>query len=153
MAFDRDNPTDLATLKNEVSGDPAAMDYAGKAAGGQNTDDLLRMLNTASENVGGENINRPTEELDIPDLAEVIDSSEYAALSEYDKEWVKMFIDRPAAELLKPYQAKFLAIFGAGSATRTAALALRSKPATRAEVLFGVNTVISRQDWFAARDS
>ena len=79
--------------------------------------------------------------------------SEYAALLEYDKEWVKMFINRPADEPLKPHQAKFFVLFGNPSVTRTAMLALISKPASRAAIISHVNTVISRDDWIAARDS
>ena len=149
MAFNINNPADLLALKNEIGLDPIGQDYAAAQGG---TKIILDKLNVSGQNVGGETINRPVEELDIPDIAAVIDEAEYAALSEYDKEWVKMFIARPADEVLKPYQSKFATIFAA-STTLTAALALRSKQASRAEVLFGVNTDISRQDWFAARDS
>jgi len=150
MAFDRTDAADLAALKSEVTNDPTGMDYA--AVSGQ-TKPLLELLNDPDKNISNDTINRPTEELDIPDIAAVIDEDEFAALSEYDKVWVTMFINRPAEEMLKPFQSKFLEVFPNGSTTRTAALALREKDASRAEVLFGVNTVISREDWFAARDS
>lgn len=149
MAFDRTNPSHLLALKNEVNLDPAGMGYI--PSGG--TIDILNLLNLAENNVGGDTVLRPTEELDVPDIAAIISPAEYAALSEYDKEWVKMFINKPAEEMLRPYQSKFLQLFPNGSVTRTAALALRPKPASRSEVLFGVNTFISRDDWFAARDS
>jgi hypothetical protein len=150
MAFDKTDPADLLALKNEVNLDPTGQDYA--SAGGA-TQPILTLLNDPEANVSNDTINRPTEELDIPDIAEVIDPGEYGALGEYDQEWVKMFINRPAEETLRPYQGKFLSIFGAASATRAAALALRQKDASRAEVLFGVNTVITRADWIAARES
>lgn len=148
MSFDRQNTAHLAALKAEVFDDPTGMGY--DPTGG--TDALLALLNKPENNVGGESINRPTEELDIPDIAAVIDSAEFAALSAYDQQWVIMFINRPAEEMLRPYQAKFLQLFGAQSATRAAVLALRAKAASRGEILFGVNTMISREDWFAARD-
>lgn len=149
MAFDRTNATHLAALKAEVNDDPTGMSYdpTGPTAA------LLSKLNDPAENVGDDTINRPTEELDIPDVAGAIDAAEYAALSDYDQAWVRMFINRPVEEMLRPYQPKFLSLFGGGSTTRTAVLALREKDASRAEVLFGVNTVIGRDDWFAARDS
>lgn len=150
MAFNIKKPADLATLKAEINTDPAGMGYS--AVRGE-TKKTLDKLNFASNNVGTDSINRPTEEIDIPDIAGVIDPVEFAALSEYDKEWVKMFINQPFDAALKPFQAKFLAIFKAGTKTRAAAMGLRSKPASRAEVLFGVNTVLTREDYFAARDS
>lgn len=150
MAFDRTDPADLAALKSEVNTDPIAMGYAPVV---EQTALLLDKLNLAANNVGGDTINKPTEELSIPEVAEIIDATEYDALSAYDKVWVEMFINRARETALSDYQGKFLSVFGAGSATRTAALALRAKAASRAEVLFGVNTVISRQDWIAARDS
>ena len=146
--FDRTNPAHLAALKSEIETDPIGMSY--DINGG--TFELLQLLNLPENNVGNDTINRPTEELDIPDIAGVINASEFAALSSYDQQWVIMFINRPADEMLRPYQPKFLQLFGAGSATRAAVLALRSKDASRAEVLFGVNTAISREDWIAARD-
>jgi len=150
MAFDRSNSADLLALKNEMADDPINMDYA--AAAGE-TQIALSKLNSPAENVGGGSINRPTEELDIPDIAGVIDAAEFALLSEYDKDWVRMFINKPADALLKPYQGKFVSLFAQGSKTLAATLALRSKPASRAEVLFGVNTIITKLDYVAARDS
>jgi len=51
-----------------------------------------------------------------------------------------------------PYRDKFISVF-TGTATLTAVSALRPKLATRAEILFGVNTIISKSDWIAARES
>ena len=70
MSFNRNDPADLLTLKTEVNTDPTAMDYA--AAG--NTSALLKKLNDPAENVSGDTINRPTEELDVPDIAAAIDA-------------------------------------------------------------------------------
>lgn len=150
MAFDNTNPTDLAALKSEYINDPEAIGYA--AANGT-TKVILSLLNDAANNATGATVNKPSEELDIPEIAAVIDSTEYDALSAFDKEWVKMFINKPAEEMLKPYRAKFLEIFGNGTATRTAVLALRRKSASRAEELFGVNTVITRHDLILAREN
>jgi len=114
---------------------------------------ILDRLNDSALNVGGENINKNVEDIDIPEISAVIDATEYGALSAYDKQWMQMFINRPINEPITPYKAKLLSIFPAGTASRTAMLALLPKPATRAEILFGVNTVITRSDWITARDS
>ncbi len=148
MSFNGENPDHLVELKAEIIGDPIGQDYA---AADDVTKDILGKLNDPAQNVGADIVNRPTEDLDIPDIAAVIDEGEYAALSAYDQEWVKMFINRPAEVKLKPYQAKFLALFGSGSATLTATLALRPKPGSRAEKLWGVNSFITRANLIAAR--
>lgn len=146
MPFDREDAADLAALKSEVETDPAARGYAAALA---NTSQLLQLINENS----GEAVQIPTEDLDIPDIAAVIDPTEYGLLSDYDKEWVKMFINQPSEVMLKPFQSKFLQIFGGGSTTRTAVLNLRDTTGSRADKLFGVGTTITRQDWLAARDS
>ena len=149
MAFDNTDPIQLAALNSEVTEDPIGIGYSAVI---NNTRAVLEKLNDPAQNVGGETINRPIEELTISEVAGVIDSVEYDALSAYDKEWVKMFITRPLGENLTLYQTKFLALFGPASDTRNAANALRVKNASRAEILFGVNTFISRVDWVTARD-
>ena len=146
MAFDRNNAADLAALKSEVQTDPAARGYAAVAG---DTSALLKLLNEDS----GESVQIPTEDLDIPDIAAVIDATEYAALSEYDKEWVRMFINQPVEIQLKQFQTKFLAIFPQGSVTLAAVVALRDRTGSRAEKLFGAGTEINRSQWIAARDS
>lgn len=148
MAFDRNNFTDLTALKSEVLNDPVGVGYAASI---NVTSELLSLLNDPASNPGNETVSIPVEELDITDISAVIDPSEYDALSAYNKEWVKMFINRPKDEGLRSYQTKFLAIFGQGTVTRSAVIALRAKKASRAEVLFGVNTVISRDDLIRAR--
>jgi len=148
MSFDKTNAADVAALKAELDIDPLAMGYATFIDQSHPT---LNLLNNPAENLGGENINRPTEELDIPGIAAVIDPTEYGALTAYDKAWVQMFITREAGVALAPYQAKFLAIFNNVSVTRIAVLALRVKLASRSEILFGVNTVLDEYDLAAAR--
>ena len=144
MAFDQTDPADLAELKTEWE-NPRYAAVLGE------TQNLLDLTNLPENNPGGESINRPTEELDISDIAAVIDTAEYAALAEYNKSWVRMFISRPDDVKLKPYQTKFTQIFPPGTATLTGALALRAKLAGRAEVLWGVNTKITRSDFHEVR--
>lgn len=150
MTFDRRSATDLTTLKNEVNNDPALIGYSGSV---NLTRDLLALLNTPASNTTGATVNRSIDDVTVAELSAVVDSTEYAALSEYDKEWVKSLIAQPQDAALPPYKAKFLSIFGAGSDTRTAALRLLSRAASRAEELFGIDTVLSRHDWIAAREN
>ncbi len=147
MSFDRTKSADRVAMQNEITDDPNGQDYA--AAQGV-TAVILEKLNDPAQNVGSPDINRPAEELDIPDIAAVIDDTEYAALSEYSKVWVEMFINRPAEEPLKPHAGKFFAVFPLAGTTGTAAQELRSKKASRAETRWGVNTVISREDLIAS---
>ncbi len=146
MAFDQTDPADLAALISEWDDDPLGIGYP---AVREETQKMLDLTNKVENNPGGESIDRPTEELDISDIAAVIDTTEYAALEEYNKSWVRMFISRPDDVKLKPYQTKFIQIFPPGTLTLTGALALRPKLATRAEVLWGVNTKITKSDWSA----
>lgn len=147
--FSATKPADLLALKTEINTDPKGMGYVldiTKAG-------ILDRLNDPTLNVGGENINKNVEDVDIPEISAVIDTAEYDLLSAYDKQWVNMFINRPISERITPYKSKLLQIFGAGSTSRTKMLALLPKPASRAEILFGVNSVITRDDWIMARES
>ena len=147
--FDKTDPADLAALKSEVNTDPISMGYVPDAM----DDGVIFLINDVASNVGNDQINRPLEEVKMSETAGIIDQTEYDALAAYDKAWVDSLIARGEDEIMTPYKDKFLAVFGAGSVTRTAATALLPKDATRAEVLFGINTVITNADWVAARDS
>ena len=148
MPFDVTDPADLLALQSEINTDPAAVGYVPYLDA---TNTLLDLLNNPAHNPGSPTINRPIEELDIPDVAGAIVDAEYGALSEYGKVWVTMLINRPAEEALLPYRDKFLDLFNAQSTTRANVQALRVKLASRAETLFGVNTVITRPELIAAR--
>lgn len=149
MTFDRSSATNLATLKNEVNDDPQTMGYHLNG----NTNDILLKLNRADQNVTGAAYNREVSELTVFDIASVIDPIEYDALSAYDTEWIKMFINQDMGTSALEFKTKFLSLFDPGSATRTAVNALLSVAVSRSEELFGYGTVISKQDWIAARDS
>jgi hypothetical protein len=147
--FDVTDPADLLALKTEVNTDPSGMGYIPTS-----TDiGVLSLINDPENNVGGESINKEVEDLQIPELAEVIDETEYAELDVYDTAWCKMFIERQPDEGILQFQGKLFSIFDVASTTRANFLALLPKLATRGEVLFGVNTIISSSDWTTARDS
>ena len=147
--FDKENAADLLALKTEVNTDPISMGYTPDAM----DDGVVFLINDVSSNAVPEQITRPLDDIAIAEVAGIIDGTEYDALTAYNKAWVQSLINRAEGDSIVPYKDKFLDVFGAGSVTRTAAVALLPKDATRAEVLFGINTVITNADWVAARDS
>ena len=150
MSFDAKNLVHLALLKSELDVDPEGIGY-GTANG--TTAIVLSMLNDAAKNTTGATTARPLDEIKISEASTIINSAEFSALTEFQKLWVEMFINRSDGTNIKDYKVGFLAIFLNGSATRTAAVALQEKDASRAEELFGVNTVITRNDFIQARES
>ena len=143
---ERNDPADLQALKDEVNNDPAGRGYAAVL---ENIDELVALIN---EDIGA-SFTIDIEDLNVSEVAEAVDVTEYGSLAEYDKEWIKMLINKDEEVMLMPYRSKFLSVFPGGGDTRTAVVALLNRSGSRAEVLFGINTEISRQDWIAARDS
>lgn len=146
MAFDITNNADLLALRSEVETDPAGVGYAAVSG---NQAALVELVNNKTTT----QVTRPVDDIDVSQVAAVIDTGEYDALSAYDKEWVKMLIARPANTSLKAFKNKFLEIFPNGTQTRTDAVALQQVDGSRAEVLFGYGTVITALDWHAARQA
>ena len=142
--FDRSNSSDLTALKNEILNDPNSLGYNPSLG----TQTVLDLINAKSAS-----ITAPIDSLTVSDISTAVDSGEFALTSEYDKEFVKMFINKPEDTTLEPYRDKLVSIFPNGSATFTAIQAKRSITGSRAEQLFGLGTVINRQDFLAARDS
>ncbi len=151
MAFDRTNPADLLALKNEQATDPIGMGYA--AVDGQ-TQKTLDLFNVPDLNVKSP---RPTTGqrltvsilLDIPELAVDLDHNQ---VSEGDKIFITSFMNRDFDADIERWRAQITEALRSQSDTVTALNAL-IRDMSRAEVLFGVETVISKQDWIAARDS
>ena len=151
MSFDISDPADLQALNTEVFTDPIGMNYA--AAPIEETASLLTYLNDEAKNVGTKDSSRDIDDVPVTEVSAVIDPVEYEALDSYSKAWINTMIAQPSGSSLRPYKEKFLAIFPNGTTTRANALALLTVPlSSRAEVLFGYGTVISDNDWFAARD-
>lgn len=149
MAFDRNDAAQLAELKSEVTVDPVTQGYNPDSTQGG----VLDLLNIAANNNGPTVATRDIDDVTVPEVSEIIDPTEYAALTEYDKVWVNTFINQDGAAI-RPYKAKFLAIFPNGTATFAAAIALLDVPnSDRGDVLWGSPTTITSEDWFAARDS
>jgi len=150
MAFDVNNPADLAALKSEVNTDPTSMGYAAVV---NQTTLLLKLLNDPANNVGGETAATP---LTPKVLLDVVDGAEYAGNQVAEGRglfdlFAGLINSDPEFDL-EQYRTKIKDIFPTNGPTNAAIDALTSA-LSRAEVLFGQGTVISRNDWFAARDS
>lgn len=138
--FDKTNAADLLALKNEVNNDPISMGFA--AVDGQ-TQKTLGLLNDPDNNIGGETVNV---ELTAEVLLDVIDPVDFASnqVDQGERDWIKMLFDYAArGGQIEKYRAKLKAVFQANSQTITNIDALL-RPLSRAEVLFGPNTSISR---------
>ena len=140
MAFTKDDTTELTALKAELQNDPQAIGYNVEWVG-----EIVQKINAKNYTQ-----RKPADELTIQDVAAAINPTDYAALTEYDKEFVKQFINREQNTSLKPFRAKMLELFG-GTATITAIQAARQVPASRAEVLFGYGVTITENDIALAR--
>jgi hypothetical protein len=147
MAFDRTDTADLAALKSEVNTDPIAMGY--DPAGPTNP--LLKLLNDPANNVGGETSARV---FDVLAMMDALVPAEYDAQQTVTDaaNYVHTLVELGAYESIEPYKMKFRGLFAANSDTVTS-LDAQTTALSRAEVLFGQGIIISREDWFAARDS
>ena len=144
MSFDKENPAHLAVLKAEEATDPIGMGYAAA----NNTTWTLNLFNDSDNNVGGETANR------IFDSAAMLDALEP---TEFEAQQTSAGAAEYTSTLaaygnIENYKVKWRGMFAANSDT-VVALDAQTSPLSRAEVLFGQGTVISRDDWFAARDS
>lgn len=148
--FDVTDPADLLALKTEVNTDPISMGY--DANGG--TKQILNLLNLPENNVGGETVGESFTPRLMLEILEPGDLTVGGQFTEGEQAWIKLLMESSATldDDIELFRAKFISVFPANSATVTN-LAARLRNLSRAEVLFGEGTSISRNDWFAARDS
>lgn len=147
MAFDRNNPTHLTQLKDEVTNDPLGMGYNPDG----NTNQLLRLLNDPDNNVGTETIGKllTVELLHDALVPQDIDS---AQVTDGERRYLESFLCREFEINIERFRTKIRALFQSNSATVTN-LDAQTRKKSRAEVLFGVDTIIEPGDWYIARDS
>lgn len=144
MAFDRNDPAQVLALYNEWTLDPAAVGYATS----NNTTQLLSLTNDPDSNPGGETVARP---FDAAALLDALDPTEFESpqtvvgAPNYVHTLVEMATGFGSIE---PYKAKFRSMFAANSSTVTA-LDAQTSPMSRADVLWGYETNITRDDYAA----
>lgn len=158
MAFDNTDATDLAELKSEVDVDPTALGYAAVVA---ETDALLALINTPDP---ATLVSKPIIDPALVRGATTFDG--YDGLGIDEQEWLRWMTGANGSnggESLVVTADLRTRLTGPGSASIWAAadrdamnaaqLAIIDVPGSRAEILWGYGTNISRADWFAARDS
>lgn len=147
MSFDRTDPADWLALKAEVATDPIGMGY--DLAGP--TQQIIKLLNDPDLNVGGDTASRP---FDASAMLDALDPTEFESpqTGAGAPNYVHTLVEMATIGSIEGYKAKFRGMFAANSAT-VVALDAQNVALSRAEVLFGQGTNISRDDWFAARDS
>lgn len=150
MAFDRNNSVHLVTLRDEVANDPINMGYNTTS-----TQQLLNQLNEGENNVGGET----TGETLTPYLLlqafsqEPDDLTLGGQFTQGELDFIRMVLESTSNiyDDIEIYRTAITTAFPANATVRQA-LEAQSRLLSRAEVLFGVDTSITRNDWFAARD-
>ncbi len=158
MSFDRTDPTDLLALKTEVNDDPAGLGYAAVVA---STGELLALLNAKTATT----VQKP--KISSALIRSEITFDAYDTLSIDEQEWIRWVTGSNGfeEENLTVSVDLRLQLTGNGdptdsfwatahrSAMVAAMTAILDVPGSRAELLFGFGTRISRDDWIAARDS
>jgi len=146
MAFDRGSAADLLALKTEVETDPISMGYVLT-----NVTQLIKQINDPAANVGGDTV---AQELNVALLLDVVDTDDFDApqVTDGERRFIESFLNRDFNENINRWKEKIKLAFRATSGTSQAIDAL-VRPISRAEVLFGEGTSLTRDDWFAARDS
>ena len=153
MAFDRTNPTDLAALNTEMFTDPLGLGYQP-----ENTDYSLNLINAtnASYSVTKDFISSK-------DIRSATTYDAYNNILADEQEWLRWMTGsggegendvKVTADLKTQLTGPDAAsIWAAANRTEmnAAMLALTDVPGSRAEVLFGYGTLISKDDWIAAK--
>ncbi len=146
MSFNRTDPVDLLALKIEVETDPIGMGYPLN-----HVTQVIKLINDPADNVGGQTVGQP---LNVALLLDVMVMADFDAVQVTDGErrYIESFLNRDLDQDIDRWKAKIQEAFRTNSATAVAIGAL-VRPMSRAEVLFGEGTVLTRDDWYAARDS
>ncbi len=163
MSFDTNDPADLLALKTEVNTDPLTLGYDPVGP----TQDILDLLNAKNFTVSKPKISPAGVR-----TAATFDA--YNTLSIDEQEWIRWVTGSNGVEednllVTTDLRLQLTSTDPAGNeqnggadsiwnvsnraAMNSAMLALIVVPGSRAEVLFGFDTAISRNDWLAARDS
>jgi len=157
MAFDKNDPTDLAELKAEVENDPESLGYAAVV---DQTTALLELINEKHVSFI---VSKP--KISSADVRGTTTFDAYNNLSIDEQEWIRWMTGSNGfaeenvvvtadlrTQLTGPDAASIWAVADR-VAMNQAMLDLIDVPGSRAEILWDYGTVITRDDWIAARDS
>lgn len=132
--------TDYTALSTEITTDPEGLGYSGKTY--PEIADLLNTVGLSSEQIGAGAV-------DGQELSKAVVISEYLSLTDAARAgWTAILtagngqIDAGDSNVV----AQIAAIWGVGTTTRANLLALATRSASRAEVLFGSGVIISKFD-------
>ena len=152
MAFDRTDPADLTALNSEIINDPISMGYSQYLDADNNiinSPQMLQLLNDADNNVGGETAGRIFDveamldalvPLEFGDNQTATDAAVYVStLVQYSSRF----------GAIEQYKTDFRNLFALNSATVTN-LDAQTSPLSRAEVLFGQETLLTKDDLSSA---
>jgi hypothetical protein len=153
MSFDITNASDLLSLKTEVNTDPEGVGYLPDGL----TQELLDALNIESNNPQvNDQTPIPFDVFPMVDVIDEINNAEYGNLNPRKLATINAIISAGVSDPLLTFghvKRIFKSAFGSDSTTWANVKDDRMRHASRAEALFGRDTVLSRNDWFATRDS
>ena len=150
MPFDIKNPADLSALKNEVTNDPVSIGYQPV----ENTNELLKLLNDPANNTGSESAaGRVLSGVNLLEICMRHPIDFDASINTASK---RVFIQGLFAqeEITKSFKEELVGpsgLFPSGDIRDDIISEVQGK-LSRAEVLFGEDTVINKRDWARARD-
>ena len=144
--FDRTDPADLLALQIEEASDPIGMGYLHDGA----TAPLLNQFNNPDKNVGGEIAQVLLTTGVLLDALVPSDLNE-KKVGDGERRFIEAMINRDFDTDIERYREQIRETLEIDSET-VFAIDTLMEPISRAEVLFGKSTVISSQDWSAARD-
>ena len=127
-------------LNVEIATDPKSLGYSGKS-----NPDIAALLNA----IGGSSETIDQGALDGQELQKAVVISEYTALSDIQRDAWVLIISAGAGQVDiadQRVRGQIAAIWGSGTTTRANLLALTSRDASRAEVLFGAGASVSHTD-------
>lgn len=132
-------PINYTALATEINTDPKALGYANKS-----DYEIAVILNTPG--ASAETLFKSY--TPIEDIVACILRSEYDSLAAAGKTYLNEVVLKGARVKTgdATLRTQVAQLFGAGTTTRTNLTNVASRPATRAEILFGENTNVSDQD-------
>lgn len=128
----------LPALRSEIDNDPKSLGYAALLDQPQAIADRLNLIGASDETI-------TKEAVDTADVVAAIVRAEHDALSAASREYLHgVLLAAPEVKVGEPNVRSSLAgLFPAGTSSRANLIALATRPATRGEVLFGLNAHVT----------